>query len=141
MVSQFGRERARRPPRYAARCAGYAVLTEFSNPWLVLLVEPLHGITFALFYTCGVTCAKRLFPEDRETLAQGLFSAFFTGGTTAGSGAEGSGSSSKSSSSCGGVRSRYTPRSKSTDTATIHHIWAGSDDGGQERQGQKQWLV
>jgi len=44
---------------YAARCAGYALLTYFpGRPWLVLLVEPLHGITFALFYTAGVVGAK-----------------------------------------------------------------------------------
>ena len=116
------RGHARPQVLYAARCAGYAVRAEFSSPWLVLRVEPLHGaarrsgrtrvsgrlhratdvpdpgplrlhratrdarrdfdsgITFALFYTCGVTCAKRLLPADRETFAQGLFSAILTGG-------------------------------------------------------------
>ena len=45
----------------------------------MLLVEPLHGITFALFYTAGVVGAKARMPSDRQTLAQGLFSAAFNG--------------------------------------------------------------
>ena len=70
---------------YAARCAGYALLTYFpGRPWLVLLVEPLHGITFALFYTAGVVGAKARMPSDRQTLAQGLFSAAFNGGAGVG---------------------------------------------------------
>ena len=67
---------------YAVRCASYALLDAFAGrPALVLLVEPLHGVTFALFYTSGVSCAKELLPATWETLAQGLFSAAFTGGS------------------------------------------------------------
>ena len=70
---------------YSMRCAGYAMLASFAGrPWLVLLVEPLHGITFALFYTTSVNHVKTLLPEGRETLAQGIFSAAFTGGTGVG---------------------------------------------------------
>ena len=50
----------------------------------MLLVEPIHGITFALFYTAGVVGAKARMPSDRETLAQGLFSAAFNGGAGVG---------------------------------------------------------
>ena len=61
------------------------MLTYFPGwPWLVLLVEPLHGITFALFYTAGVVGAKARMPSDRQTLAQGLFSAAFNGGAGVG---------------------------------------------------------
>lgn len=67
---------------YAARCCGYALLTYFpGRPWLVLLVEPLHGVTFALFYTAGVVGAKARMPSDRQTMAQGLFSAAVNGGS------------------------------------------------------------
>ena len=52
----------------------------------MLLVEPLHGITFALFYTAGVVGAKARMPSDRQTLAQGLFSAAFNGGAGIGAG-------------------------------------------------------
>jgi len=52
----------------------------------VLLVEPIHGITFALFYTAGVVGAKARLPSDRQTLAQGLFSAAFNGGAGIGAG-------------------------------------------------------
>ena len=51
------------------------------HPALVLLVEPLHGVTFAFFYTAGVSTARELLPKDWQTLAQGLFSAAFTGGS------------------------------------------------------------
>ena len=67
---------------YSVRCASYALLDAVpGHPALVLLVEPLHGVTFAFFYTAGVSTARELLPKDWQTLAQGLFSAAFTGGS------------------------------------------------------------
>ena len=78
---------------YAARCAGYALeITYFpGRPWLVLLVEPLHGITFAFFIHWRAWWGPRrachpthlIFAQTRM-LAQGLFSAAFNGGAGVG---------------------------------------------------------
>ena len=46
--------------------------TSFSNPWLVLLVEPLHGVTFAAMSLAAVHYAAELAPPGLETSAQGL---------------------------------------------------------------------
>ena len=37
------------------RMLGYAALTAAPSPNFVLLVEPLHGVTFALYYTASVS--------------------------------------------------------------------------------------
>ncbi|KAJ8612278.1 hypothetical protein CTAYLR_002951 [Chrysophaeum taylorii] len=68
---------------YAVRCAAYAACPTYRY---VLLVEPLHGITFGLFYTAGVRHAKSLLPRDRQTFAQGLFTAALTAGSGVGAG-------------------------------------------------------
>ncbi|KAJ1460836.1 major facilitator superfamily domain-containing protein [Pelagophyceae sp. CCMP2097] len=73
---------------YAVRLLGYAAVgLAKARPWALLLVEPLHGITFALFYTSGVTVAKQLIGPEWATLAQGVFGACFTAGNGAGSAA------------------------------------------------------
>jgi len=64
---------------YVLRFAGYALL-DGADPLFVLAVEPLHGLSFALFYAAGVTRAAALFP-DNPPFGQGLFAATFTAGT------------------------------------------------------------
>jgi PPP family 3-phenylpropionic acid transporter len=54
-------------------------IVSFDPPMSVLLLtQPLQGITFALFYAAGVQCANDLCPEGWKTTAQTLFSMVYT---------------------------------------------------------------
>ncbi|CAE8640687.1 unnamed protein product [Polarella glacialis] len=55
----------------ALRLFLYAALPP-SHPELVLLVEPLHGITFAGMWCCSVEYGRRLYPQRHATKAQAL---------------------------------------------------------------------
>eukprot|EP01062_Namystynia_karyoxenos_P044114 TRINITY_DN32370_c0_g1_i1.p1 TRINITY_DN32370_c0_g1~~TRINITY_DN32370_c0_g1_i1.p1 ORF type:complete len:468 (+),score=99.95 TRINITY_DN32370_c0_g1_i1:88-1404(+) len=55
----------------STRFVGYSLL---SNPWWVLTLEPLHGITFACFWSAAVNEVHAVAPEGTETAAQGLLS-------------------------------------------------------------------
>ena len=44
------------------------------RPWLVLLVEPLHGLTFAGVWTATVEYARRLAKTGTEAKMQALIS-------------------------------------------------------------------
>ena len=46
--------------------------TLFSDPWMILLVEPLHGVTYALLQLSSVLYAAKLAPKGLETTTQGL---------------------------------------------------------------------
>ena len=46
--------------------------TSTTNPWMVLVVEPLHGITFACKALAAVHYAAELAPPGLQTSAQGL---------------------------------------------------------------------
>lgn len=58
---------------FALRVWAYTLLSP-SYPWLILLLEPLHGITFALMWTAAVQTAKDLAPTGCEATYQSLVS-------------------------------------------------------------------
>lgn len=60
----------------ALRCCLYMVLPRH-QPWLVLLVEPLHGITFAGMWCASVEYARRLAPPGAEAKMQALVNGLF----------------------------------------------------------------
>lgn len=60
----------------AVRCVLYAVLPR-SRPWLVLLVEPLHGFTFAAMWCASVEFARRIAPAGAEAKMQALANGLF----------------------------------------------------------------
>ena len=61
---------------YTARLAGYAFIT---NPWYILPLEPLHGVTFALSWTAVASFAAEIAPPGYGASTMGLVSAFFWG--------------------------------------------------------------
>jgi hypothetical protein len=61
---------------YCARQLWYSVVTE---PWLVLLAEPLHGITYALTLAGLVAMAADAVPPGLGGTAQGVLSSVFNG--------------------------------------------------------------
>lgn len=65
---------------YVIRMGLYAALCSAStSPWLVLLIEPLHGVTFAFGWGAGTETAKRLSPPGLESTCQGLFQGAYFG--------------------------------------------------------------
>ena len=54
---------------YALRMLVYSVLV---NPWLVLLVEPLHCVTFGLMYAAASSYASIIAPPGMSATLQGL---------------------------------------------------------------------
>ncbi|XP_076446545.1 major facilitator superfamily domain-containing protein 6-like isoform X2 [Babylonia areolata] len=53
----------------ALRMLGYSLLT---NPWWVLLIEPLHGVTFGIMWAAASTYAAMIAPPGMSATIQGL---------------------------------------------------------------------
>ncbi|OQR70938.1 hypothetical protein BIW11_11302 [Tropilaelaps mercedesae] len=63
-----------------------AVYSFGTNPWLMLPVEVLHGLSFGLFYTAMTLFASQVAPKGTEASIQGIMSGMFEGaGIAAGS--------------------------------------------------------
>jgi len=60
----------------ALRCVLYTLLPP-GQPWLVLLVEPLHGITFAAMWTATVEYGQRLAPPGTTAQVQALVNGIY----------------------------------------------------------------
>mmetsp|Transcript_38433 Transcript_38433/g.81471 ORF Transcript_38433/g.81471 Transcript_38433/m.81471 type:complete len:445 (-) Transcript_38433:153-1487(-) len=61
---------------FAIRVFLYSVLPK-SQPWLVLLIEPLHGITAAGMWSCSVEFGRRLAPEHSKARMQAIASGVY----------------------------------------------------------------
>ncbi|XP_054706565.1 major facilitator superfamily domain-containing protein 6-B-like [Uloborus diversus] len=61
---------------FAVRYYGYYML---NNPWFILPLEVLHGITYGLFYSTMTSYAKEIAPAGSEATVQGIFSGTFQG--------------------------------------------------------------
>jgi len=61
---------------FAIRCVLYAFLPA-DQPYLVLLIEPLHGITFALMWSCSIEYGRRLAPPGSEAKMQALVNGLY----------------------------------------------------------------
>lgn len=56
---------------YIVRAVGYTFIP-VDNPWLVLLLEPLHGVTYAFFQMSTVVYCSDLATKNLQATAQGL---------------------------------------------------------------------
>ena len=61
----------------AAAAVRWLLLAIVRAPVGILLLQPLHGITFGLFYVAGVVIIRERAPRAAATAAQGLFSAAY----------------------------------------------------------------
>jgi PPP family 3-phenylpropionic acid transporter len=61
---------------YVVRALAYTVVSE---PWVFLVIQLLHGLTFSAMWVAGVSYADYLAPEGLGATAQGLFSAVLYG--------------------------------------------------------------
>jgi predicted MFS family arabinose efflux permease len=62
---------------FAVGCARWLLLAVARDPALILALQPLHAVTFALGYVAGVTLAREQASDETQTAAQGLFAAAF----------------------------------------------------------------
>lgn len=62
----------------AFRCICYTLLPA-SNPWLVLLIEPLHGFTFAAMWSATVEYGQRIAPPGCVARMQALVNGLYSG--------------------------------------------------------------
>merc|ERR1711920_368976 len=60
------------------RCVGYSLLS-VDNLWLLLFIEPLHGITYALIQLSMVNIINDLFGEKYAASAQGSIASIRSG--------------------------------------------------------------
>jgi PPP family 3-phenylpropionic acid transporter len=61
---------------YAVRALAYTVV---SDPWMFLVVQLLHGLTFSAMWVAGVSFADSMAPEGLGTTAQAVFSGVLLG--------------------------------------------------------------
>lgn len=61
---------------YIIRVLLYSVT---SSPWIVVLIQLLHGPTFSAIWVAGVSYADEIAPEGLSATAQGIFNATFMG--------------------------------------------------------------
>lgn len=61
---------------FALRCWLYTLLPR-DRPWLVLLIEPLHGITFAAMWCAAVEYGRLVAPRGMEARMQALVNGLF----------------------------------------------------------------
>lgn len=61
---------------FAVRMCAYSVL---SNPWMVLLIEPLHSITFGLFYAATSAYGSLITPKGLHGTIQGIIGSLYFG--------------------------------------------------------------
>jgi MFS family permease len=66
---------------YVIRVVGYTIVP---NPWWLLLLEPLHGVTYACFQLSSVAIASNLATTKLQSTAQGLRSACLNLGAAVG---------------------------------------------------------
>ena len=64
---------------FAAGCARWLLLAEVRQPMVILALQPLHAVSFALYYVAGVTLTREQASVETQTAAQGLFAAAFAG--------------------------------------------------------------
>eukprot|EP00887_Chlorella_sp_A99_P007159 scaffold2.g7159.t1 len=64
---------------WIVRLGLYCLLPLFPTPWVVLLVEPLHGFTFGMAYGSGTVMCKRLAPSPhlRGSVQSMLFGLYY----------------------------------------------------------------
>jgi PPP family 3-phenylpropionic acid transporter len=62
---------------YATRVIGYTLLTPDTVHW-ILVLEMLHGITFACAWTAAVDFSAQVAPKEWSTLVQSLMAAFWS---------------------------------------------------------------
>ena len=61
---------------YGCRFLGYSLLR---NPWFVLLVEPLNGLTYGLMYGAATAYGSRLTPEGMHGTMQAMIMTLYIG--------------------------------------------------------------
>ena len=64
---------------FVVRLSAYSTMSLWPTLWLVLCVEPLHGVTFGLAWATGTAFAKASAPPGLEATMQSAFGSSYFG--------------------------------------------------------------
>jgi MFS family permease len=64
---------------FVVRLAAYSTMSLWPTLWLILAVEPLHGVTFGLAWATGTAFAKAEAPPGLEATMQSAFASCYFG--------------------------------------------------------------
>lgn len=64
---------------FVVRLVAYSTMSTWPTVWLVLAVEPLHGLTFGLAWATGTAFAKSAAPPGLEATMQSAFQSTYFG--------------------------------------------------------------
>ncbi|HZS39823.1 MAG TPA: MFS transporter [Polyangia bacterium] len=62
----------------------WLLIARVTSPWILLALQPLHGVTFGLFYVSAVTLMRDQAGADAPTAGQGLLAGSFGAGSVIG---------------------------------------------------------
>jgi PPP family 3-phenylpropionic acid transporter len=68
----------------ATATARWLLLAHVTTPAAILALQPLHGVTFGLYYVAAVTIIRDRAPVEAPTAAQGIFAMTTAGGIVVG---------------------------------------------------------
>jgi MFS transporter, PPP family, 3-phenylpropionic acid transporter len=74
LIARFGAARLL-AVAFGVGCLRWLLLAQVRDPGLILALQPLHAVTFAVYYVAGVTLAREQASAETQTAAQGLFAA------------------------------------------------------------------
>ncbi len=74
LIARFGAARLL-ALAFAVGGTRWLLMAEVRDPALILALQPLHAVTFALYYVTGVTLTREQATVETQTAAQGLFAA------------------------------------------------------------------
>ncbi|GMH43310.1 hypothetical protein BSKO_11232 [Bryopsis sp. KO-2023] len=64
---------------FIVRLVAYVMLASMGSPWWVLLIEPLHGVTFGCAWGAGTEYSRRIAPPGLDATLQSIFSGMYFG--------------------------------------------------------------
>ena len=65
-------------------CIRYLLYSAVTNPWMFLLIELLHGLSFSVFYPNMMSYAASMSPKGAQATVQGTVKSIFTAGSAIG---------------------------------------------------------
>lgn len=63
----------------AVFCVRWALFSIVSDPWLIVLIQLTHSVSFGMFFMCSVSYMSRLVPDRLRSSGQGLLAGFLGG--------------------------------------------------------------
>lgn len=82
LLAKFG-HRYRELPLLAIASFMYVIrlglLSFASDPWMMVVIQVMHSVTFAIFYITALRCLQALIPDEYRSSAQAVFAVVWSG--------------------------------------------------------------